>query len=240
MNPQPPQYTRRPTGGRLALVIIGALVATASLAILAGAIALQWANGKSDEGGFFNTAYVRIAADTYAVTSENVQIDEGFLDVVGADRLRLRVRSNTTAPVFVGVARPAQVTAYLADTERAVLTDVQFAPFDPSYLVTGSATTPPGAPTDEDFWLTQASGTGTQTVDWDSSGPWEVVLMNADGSRRVDASVSAGAQAKLVGRLAWIVTVAGLFVLAMGVLMIALGLRRRPLESSPAGSAWGA
>ncbi|MDA0165147.1 hypothetical protein OM076_33065 [Solirubrobacter ginsenosidimutans] len=240
MNPQPPQYTRRPTGGRLALVIIGALVATASLAILAGAIVLHWANGKSDAGGFFNTAYVRIAAGTYAVTSENVQIDEGFLDVVGADRLRLRVRSNTNRPVFVGVARPAQVSAYLGDAGRAVLQDVEFAPFNPTYLTSGSSDASPAPPTKEDFWLAQVTGTGTQTVDWDSSGRWEVVLMNADAARGIDASVSAGAQAKLVGRLAWIVSVAGLVVLAFGVLLLALGLRRRPLESSPAGSAWGA
>jgi hypothetical protein len=240
VNPDQPQFSRRPTGGRLALVIIGALVATASVAILAGAVALHWASNKRDDGGFFNTAMVRIAADTYAVTSENVEIDEGFLDVVGADHFRLRVRSNTNTPVFVGVAPPEEVSTYLGDAARSVLDDVEFAPFDPTYRTSGSGDTSPGKPADEDFWTAKASGTGTQTIEWDTSGRWAVVLMNAGGSRGVDASVSAGAQTSLVGRVAWTATAVGLIVLAIGVLMIALGVRRRPLESSPAGSAWGA
>jgi hypothetical protein len=64
--------------------------------------------------------------------------------------------------------------------------------------------------------------------------------MNGDASSGVDAAVSMGAKAGIVGKLAWIVTVVGLVVLAFGVLLILLGTRRRPLESSPAGSAWGA
>ena len=64
--------------------------------------------------------------------------------------------------------------------------------------------------------------------------------MNADGSRGIDAEVDAGAQIPFIGTLAWIVTVAGVVVLALGGLMLVLGLRRRPRPSSPAGSAWGA
>src|SRR4051812_24084023 len=157
-------YTRQPTGGRLALVIIGGLVALAAVAILAVAGVLFWVDGKRDDGGFFDTATVRIAADTYAVSSENIEIDEGFLDVVGTDRLRLRVRSNNGKPVFVGVARPEDVTRYLGDSARALLRDVDFAPFKPSYdVLDGSGA--PAAPASERSWLASASGTGTQTVE---------------------------------------------------------------------------
>jgi uncharacterized membrane protein YidH (DUF202 family) len=239
VNPEP-AYTRRPTGGRLALVIIGALVATAAVALLAFAGFLHWVDNKRDDRGFFNTDTVRIAARTSAVSSENVDIDEGVLNAVGTDRLRLRVRSNTGKPVFVGVAQPEDVMLYLGDADRALLTDVEFAPFKPTYEVfrgTGEKPRPPAA---ERFWRASASGTGTQTIEWDPSGDWAVVLMNADASRGVDAAVSAGAKASLVDTLAWIATAAGLVVLAVGVVLIALGLRRRPQPSSPAGSAWGA
>jgi hypothetical protein len=239
VNPEP-TYSRRPTGGRLALVIIGALVATASVAILAGAVLLHWLNNKRDDGGFFDIDTVQIAADTYAVSSENVDIDEGFLDAVGTDRLRLRVRPNTGKPVFVGVARPEDVTQYLGDADRALLPDVEFAPFKPTYEVLGGTGDKPRLPADERLWLASASGTGTQTVEWDPGGGWAVVLMNADASRGIDAGVSAGAKSSLVGTLAWIVTVIGLAVLALGVLLLALGFRRRPQPSSPAGSAWAA
>jgi hypothetical protein len=239
VNPEP-TYSRRPTGGRLALVIIGALVATASVAILAGAAVLHWANNKRDDGGFFDTDTVQIVADAYAVSSENIEIDEGFLDVVGTDRLRLRVRSNAGKPVFAGVAPSRLVSSYLGESARALLTDVEFAPFKPSYEEFGDVDAKPDPPGDETFWTASASGTGTQTLEWDPSGNWAVVLMNADASRGVDAAVSAGAKSSLVGTLAWIVTVIGLAVLALGVLLLALGFRRRPQPSSPAGSAWGA
>jgi hypothetical protein len=239
VNPEP-TYTRRPTGGRLALVIIGGLVAAASIAILAFAGVLHWVNDKRDEGGFFDTATVRIAADTYAVSSEDVAIDEGFLDFAGADRLRLRVRSNTGKPVFAGVGPSGAVASYLGGSARALLTDVEFAPFDPTYEELGDPDVKPDPPGQQTFWTATATGTGTQTLEWDASGSWTVVLMNADASRGVDAGVSAGAQSSLVGTLAWIVTGIGLAVLALGVLMLALGLRRRPQPSSPAGSAWGA
>ena len=64
--------------------------------------------------------------------------------------------------------------------------------------------------------------------------------MNADGSTGIDAEVDAGAQIPIIGTIAWIVTVAGVLVLALGALMLVLGLRRRPQPSSPGGSAWGA
>ena len=84
------------------------------------------------------------------------------------------------------------------------------------------------------------TGSGPQALDFDGGGKWAIVLMNADASAGVDAAVSMGAKAGIVGKLAWIVTAAGLVVLAFGVLLIVLGTRRRELPSSPAGSAWGA
>ena len=46
----------------------------------------------------------------------------------------------------VGVARPAQVDAYLGDAGRAVLQDVEFAPFNPTHVTSGSADASPSAP----------------------------------------------------------------------------------------------
>jgi hypothetical protein len=239
VNPEP-QYSRRPTGGRLALVIIGALVAAVSVVILVGAGALHWVNGKRDADGFFNTRTVRIATDTDAVTTESVNIEDGVLDALGLDRVRLRVRSNTDKPVFVGVGAPDDVTAYFALSRRDILSDIELAPFKPTYERFGEHLEPPEDPGKQDFWTDSVTGSGPQTLDFDAGGKWAIVLMNGDASSGVDAAVSMGAKAGIVGKLAWIVTVVGLVVLAFGVLLIALGTRRRELPSSPAGSAWGA
>ena len=180
---------------------------------------------------------------TYAITSDDLDIKEGVLAFVGADGssgARLRVRSNKNTPIFVGVAYPMDVEDYLRDSAHETLQEVDFAPFRPTYL-TASGDKPPAPPTEETFWTASASGTGTQTLEWDlSAGASSVVLMNADGSQGVDASVRAGAKVNLVGRVARLVTIAGLVLLAVGALLIVLGLRRRRQPSSPDGSAWAA
>jgi len=225
------------------MIIIGGLTAVLATALLAGAAFLYWVDGKRDSSGFFTTGAVHMVTSTYAITSHDLAIKDGVLAFVGADGssgARLRVRSNKNTPIFVGVAYPMDVEDYLRDSAHETLQEVDFAPFRPTYL-TASGDQPPTAPTEETFWTASATGTGTQTLEWDlSSGASSVVLMNADGSQGVNASVRAGAKVDLVGRVARIVTIAGLVFLAIGVLLIVLGLRRRQQPSSPDGSAWAA
>jgi len=233
-----------PSGGRLALIIIGALVATASVAIFAFAGFLHWVNSKRDDG-YFTTGTVHVGALNHALTSD-LDVHRGLVSVIGKDGFS-RVRLHVQAPrdMFAGVARTEDVNRYLRDTTTTRLTDFDLAPFRPYYAGTlgdrsGLDTAPP-PPGDQDIWTAKAQGTGTLTLDWDvEPGGWTLVLMNADGSTGVDAQVDAGAKIPIIGTIAWVVTVIGLVMLAIGVLMIVLGVRRRPRPSSPAGSAWGA
>ncbi|WP_028065548.1 hypothetical protein [Solirubrobacter soli] len=233
-----------PSGGRLALIIIGALVATASLAIFGFAGFLHWVNSKRDDG-YFTTGAVRVGALNHALTSD-LDVHRGLVSVIGKDGFRM-VRLHVDAPrdMFVGVARTEDVNNYLRDTTYTRLTDFDLAPFRPYYAATlGDRTgldTAPDPPGDQDIWTAKAQGSGSLTLDWKvAPGSSTLVLMNADGSTGVDAQVDAGAQIPLIGTLAWVFTVVAVVVLAVGVLMIVLGVRRRPQPSSPAGSAWGA
>jgi hypothetical protein len=232
--------TSTPTGGRLALIVIGGMIAVLTTLILCGAIFLHWVNGKRDADGYFSTGNAQIASDTYAVTSD-VDVHRGLISVIGKDgfsRVRIRVRSNHSALVFLGVARPHDVSLYLRDTRHTALTDFDLAPFRPHYRTTAGDQAP-ADPADQAIWTASAVGTEQATLNWDvRSGGWTLVLMNADGSAGVDATVTAGAQVPVIGQAAWIVTAAGLAVLALGGLLIALGLRRRQQPSSPDGSAW--
>ena len=71
-----------------------------------------------------------------------------------------------------------------------------------------------------------------------------VVVMNADGSRGVDARVRAGASVPLVDDLGYGLSIASLVLVLVLVLIggtvPAEALRRRPRPSSPDGSAWAA
>jgi hypothetical protein len=90
---------------------------------------------------------------------------------------------------------------------------------------TGAPATAPG---DQSFWVASADGSGTQALTWDArDGNWQVVVMNADGSRNVDASLAIGAE---LPNLLWMgiaaLAVGGL-VLGIAVLLVVLGARRR-------------
>jgi hypothetical protein len=219
------------------MVIVGGLILFVAAAILCLAIALHWVNGKRDGDGYFKTGDVHLSSAGYAVTSD-VDVHRGLISLIGKDgfsRVRIEARSRRGTPMFVGVARPQDVHDYLDDSGHTVLTDFNLGPFRPQYReVRGDA-----LPTDPATRVWTASG--EMTLDWKvASGGWTLVLMNADGRPGVDAIVNAGAQVPIIGRLAWGVTAVGLAVLALGGLLLALGLRRRRQPSSPDGSAWAA
>jgi hypothetical protein len=228
-----------PTGGRLAAVIVGGIVTTFAVLVLLAGGGLFWLNEKKDADGYFTTSSQRFEASGYAVTSDDLEVDEGIPagdDLYG--KVRLKATSGTNAPVFVGVARTSDVDAYLAGSGHATLTDLDFSPFRPSYRTT-QGDRRPEAPGSRDIWAASAEGAGTQTLTWEvEDGSWSVVVMNADASPGVDARVSAGANLPIVGDIAWGVTIFGVVLLAGGGALLAGGLirpRRRP--SSPAGSA---
>ena len=139
----------------------------------------------------------------------------------------VKVTAESSTPVFVGIARTTDADAYLADVEHATLTD--FRGGDPVYDTTGT-TAPAAAPTDTDIWVARSSGTGIQQVVWPvKNGDWSVVVMNADGSRRVSADVAGGAT---VPALDWLVptllVAAGLGLAAsIALLVVALHGPRR-------------
>lgn len=220
------------------MVIIGGLIAGFGVLVLCGAILLHWVNGKRDGDGYFTTGDVQLVADTYAITND-LDVHRGLISIIGKDgfsRVRIEARSRRGTPMFIGVARPRDVHDYLDDTEHTVLTDFNLAPFRPQYR-TVRGEEPPADPAKQAIW----TASGETRLDWKVvSGGWTLVLMNADGSPGVDATVNAGAEIPIIGQAAWTVTIAAAVILAFGVLLLLLGLRRRRQPSSPDGSAWAA
>ncbi len=222
----------------MAAVIAGGSLALVGLLLALAGAGLLWAEDHKDRDGYYTTGTERYSTDTYAVASDSLDID-GIPygdDVYG--KVRLKVQGNDGAPVFVGIARSDDVEAYLAGTAHATLTDVDYSPFNADYRTTAGDRAP-GRPGTQSFWAASAEGTGTQTLDWNvDNGDWSVVVMNADGSRGVDAGVNAGANVPLIGDLALAASIAALVLLLGGGSLIAGGLiRPRTRQSSPVGSA---
>jgi hypothetical protein len=217
-----------------------ALLALAAAILLAlGGLAL-WADSRKDADGYLSTDAHRFAAGSRALTTGDLDLD-GVGTVLdsgsGDDNVRFQVTSARRKPVFVGVARTRDASAYLHRVAHTTVTDVSTSPFRAQYEAHPGAGRP-GAPGGQRFWAASAQGTGRQTVTWDAAdGSWSVVVMNADGSRGVAADVSAGAKAPFLDEIGWGALGAGLLVLGGSAALVARGTRRpRARVGSPAPS----
>ena len=219
----------RRSGGRIASIVAGGVAAVLAVGLIAAGAVLLWGDSKKDDHGYLSTGKERYAASTYALASDNLDVD---LDGAGwtMDRddlgnVRLAVESTAGKPVFVGIARTSDVSDYLRSTSYPSVTDVDYSPFRASYRDHGGDRRP-ALPAQQGFWAASAHGSGTQTVAWDlQDGDWSIVVMNADGSRGVDTHISAGAKVPLLGTLGWVSLGGALVLLMTAGTLLYLGLR---------------
>jgi hypothetical protein len=235
-----PPTPRRSNGGRIAAFVGATLVGLLALVLLAAGGLALWANGKKDDDGYLTTKSERFATSTYALATDDLDIDShGTGWLVDSDRygkVRLKVQSRTGKPVFVGIARSDDVARYLGGTAHAELTDVSTDPFRAHYRPRAGAA-PAALPSQQRFWAESAQNSGRQTLTWDvEHGSWSVVVMNADGSRGVDARVSAGANIPILSTVGWGGLGAGLVLLIAAGGLVAIGVRSAG-TSAPQGPA---
>jgi hypothetical protein len=227
----------RRSAGRVALIVTGAVVAVLGFLTVATGGALLWGNSQKDADGYLSTATDRFHTKTYAIATDNLDVDtDGASDLVSHDlfgAVRVRVHSRDGKPVFVGIARTGDVGRYLGGSAHTTVTDVNSSPFRVSYRDAGGGR--PAAPARQDIWDAEASGDGTQTLNWDvKDGNWSVVVMNADGSANVDAGVSAGAELPWMTAAGWTAIGLGVLLLALAGGLVAGGTRRPRPERAPA------
>ncbi len=225
----PPRPSRPWTPGRVALVVVGALVTLLGMGLLAAGCAGVWADQTQREDGYLSTPTDRFATETSAITSESLKLVDSEIpdwliseDVLGKVRLRA---SGSQKDVFVGIARTALVNRYLRGVQHAVVTDVSYDPFSVDYR-TVPGHPPAESPTSQPFWDESTSGSGAQELVWDvKEGRWTVVVMNADASAGVSADLVAGAELDFLLWLSIAILVLGALLVAGGAAMIYAGAR---------------
>jgi len=234
--PAPPgQAGTNWTAGRILLVVLGSILALLAAALLVAGGALLWADrAQRDDDGFLTTPTERFESDSFAITSDSIDLLEADSEWLFSEDVLGEVRiTGEDGDVFVGIGETADVEAYLDGVEHDQVRDLEFDPFSVEYRRFPGGETP-GPPGEQTFWAASASGSGTQSATWEAeSGEWTIVVMNSDASRGVAADVSAGAEANFLLWLAIGLLVVGLLVLAGGVAMIYLGARRAT-SASPA------
>jgi hypothetical protein len=188
----------------------------AILLLAAGTTGL-WQLTKRDSSGFFTTNTKTLATNSYALTSDTLDVGSETPRLFGDHIGTVQIRISSDKPVFVGIARTSDVERYLARVNHQAVTDFEFDPFSVTYS-DRPGTARPKLPTAQSFWRVQATGNGTQTIRWPiEKGNWTAVAMNADGSRHVVVDTSVGARIPV---LRWII--AG--VLSAGVILLLIGV----------------
>ena len=125
--------------------------------------------------------------------------------------------------MFVGIAPQADVAEYLGGVEHSVVTEIDR---KPRYLERQGGP-PAGPPAEQTFWVASATGAGEQTLEWEpEDGSWNVVVMNADGSRGVAADLSIGGELDPVIWIGIGLLVGGALLAAAAALAITAGVRR--------------
>jgi hypothetical protein len=201
------------TGHTTRIAAIAAAVTALVLAIT-GTVALA-ANVLRDDEGYFNWPTESFKSDGYAIAMKSVDISRApkwaFSD---AGLNSVRVKAQSSRPLFIGSARAADLDHYLRGTEHDDVARLTYHPFQVDYdHADGHAA--PRAPVEESFWVKSTSGTGSLALDWKPlPGDWRAVVMNADGARGVTTKVQLRARTPL---LWWI----GAVLLGFGVVAAA-------------------
>ncbi|HWJ11896.1 MAG TPA: DUF4389 domain-containing protein [Nocardioides sp.] len=226
-SPHQQDASRGWTAARVVSLVLGSVLVIGSAGLASGGVALVAADRMArDADGFLTSPQARLTTDGFAITSENAQLAaggalEGLPDAVIGD-VRLSV-DGAGGPdgteMFVGIGPAADVQGYLADVQHDTLLEIRDG--EPVYRsTTGGA--PATTPSEQDFWVAEATGTAPQVTWALEAGDWAAVVMNADGSAAIAADVSAGAEVPVLATvIAVLFVLAGLSLLVGGVLIAA-------------------
>jgi hypothetical protein len=179
------------------IAAIATAVAALMLAIT-GTVALA-ANALRDQNGYFNWPTETFTSRGYAIAMKSVDIAHapqwGF-GHAGLDSVRVKAHSDR--PLFIGIARAAELNRYLRGTEHDDVSGLTYRPFQVDYDHTNGHA-PQRAPVDESFWVKSTNGAGTLALDWKPRpGNWRAVVMNAKGSRGITTQLQLGARTSLL------------------------------------------
>jgi hypothetical protein len=224
--PAAPVKRRRRGDGQIAALVVGAMLTVFGLAglVAGGGVLAVFGND-----GTVNSGTHSFSTPTSALVSEPAEVRDtrDISDAIGNPRVRFTVDSQTPGKgVFVGVGPADQVDRYLAGAAIDEVDDIEVAPFElNSDRRPGTKRlTAPGAQT---FWVAQNEGRDSASLRWKvRDGDYRVVIMNADGSPRVNTEGEVALTVPNAPDYAWALLGGGFLLLVGGAAASVAGLRR--------------
>ena len=193
----------------------------------------------SDES--LSTSPSRVRSAGVAVVAENLTVDDGSLPVPGGvGSLTLSVTARDGRQLFLGAGSPSQVRAYLKGAPYSTVVDLSAGA--PATTRTVPGTSQPAAPGSQTFWTVQSTGAPASVTASLAPGA-ALVVMNADGTRVVDADLVVTLRAPHAWARSWIAAGVGLLLVFLSLLCFwrARAARRRarttvaPVVTEPVG-----
>ena len=216
------------SGGRIALLVAGSILALVSLGLLAGGGVLVWAHTtQRDDDGYYSTRVERFASPGYAIRSDDLDLGTDGPDWLFEQGRLATIRLNATSgdpakELLLGIGPEDAVETYLRGVEHDVVVDVEVDPFEVEYSHQPGSRSPP-TPGTQPFWATVAN----RRLEWEvKDGNWVAVVMNADASSGVAADLSVAAKSDLIIWVAIGSLAAGLLLAGLAALLILRGSQR--------------
>jgi len=218
-----------------AAVVTGAVLALCSIGLLGVGGTALWADTADRHGGYVSLGSENYHSTGYAVATGAAELGAASAGWDAARPLFGTVRITATPtsankPTFIGIAVPRAVSDYLTGVAHTTVRNIAGTG---SVSVEVAGTAPAMPPTREALWAARSSGSGTQTLVWPvSSRNWEMVVMNADGSRPVSFSVNIAARLPALTGIAVGLLATGAVCLVVGVILIVITLRPVPRRTA--------
>jgi hypothetical protein len=187
---------------------------------VSGGICLLSDSTTKDSEGFYSTWTIQIKRDSYAIilSPDGIDIDGGW-EILDLRAIKIEGSNNNPSnQIFIGVAREADIDAYLSGVEYDEITGLRIFPSRTNYQNHTGNMVPGGRPTSQAFWAKSVCGSGTQNLTWEpESDRHSLVLMNEDGSASLDIHLVVRTETALL-------SIAGVSSLMIGVVMLLLSL----------------
>jgi hypothetical protein len=193
-----PETAARPsawTGGRIAALVVGALLGLVSLALLTGGGTALWADTTQRDAGYVMTGVHEFSSAGSALTTEPTELGSSGVGWLYAPGLlgKVRIRVTPASPdstLFVGIGPSKAVDRYLAGVNHTLISDY----FGDKVRAIGGGR-PGSTPGTQHFWVASTTGAGARTLLWNAAdGSWSVVVMNADGRPGINVRADLGAE----------------------------------------------
>jgi hypothetical protein len=220
------------SAGRIVLLIFGILFVIGSLGlIIGGGVTLFLDNTLKDDQGFYTSGFFSAAApNSFAIVtrSADIRIESGWF-MRQNNMITFKVDAQNTLPskpVFIGIAKETDLENYLKGVSFDEVAGLNFQPLRME-LIHHSGSVAPPAPAAQSFWVVSATGTDQQNLQWDiSPGSYSLVIMNADGSPKVDTKLSLGIKIpEIIHSIGLGLLVGGIVLLIVGGTMIFFAAR---------------